>query len=41
METVEMMKNCIYAKVQGNHQTMLYGEGATEIVSIIKYFLNQ
>ena len=41
METVEMMKNCTYAKVQGNHQTMLYGEGAKEIVSIIKYFLNQ
>ncbi|MEK7226235.1 MAG: alpha/beta hydrolase, partial [Bacteroidota bacterium] len=41
METVEMMKNCIYAKVQGNHQTMLYGEGAKEIVSIIKHFLNR
>ncbi len=41
METVELMKNCIYAKVQGNHQTMLYGEGAREIVSIIKHFLNK
>jgi Predicted hydrolases or acyltransferases (alpha/beta hydrolase superfamily) len=41
METVEMMKNCIYAKVPGNHQTMLYGEGAREIVSIIKHFLNK
>ena len=41
METVELMKNCIYAKVQGNHQTMLYAEGAKEIVSIIKHFLNQ
>lgn len=41
METVEMMKNCIYAKVPGNHQTMLYGDGAKEIVSIIKHFLNQ
>ncbi|MEO6733645.1 MAG: alpha/beta hydrolase [Ferruginibacter sp.] len=41
METVEMMKNCIYAKVPGNHQTMLYGEGAKEIVSIIKHFLNK
>lgn len=41
METVELMKNCIYAKVQGNHQTMVYGEGAREIVSIIKHFLNQ
>jgi len=41
METVELMKNCIYAKVPGNHQTMLYGEGAKEIVSIIKHFLNK
>ncbi|MDD5581090.1 MAG: alpha/beta hydrolase [Methylobacter sp.] len=41
METVKLMKNCIYAKVPGNHQTMLYGEGAKEIVSIIKHFLNQ
>ena len=41
METVELMKNCIYAKVPGNHQTMLYGEGAQEIVSIIKHFINQ
>jgi len=41
METVELMKNCIYAKVPGNHQTMLYGKGAREIVSIIKHFLNQ
>lgn len=41
METVESMKNCIYAKVPGNHQTMLYGDGAKEIVSIIKHFLNQ
>ncbi len=41
METVNMMKNCIYAKVQGNHQTMLYGEGAKEIVSVIKHFLNK
>jgi hypothetical protein len=40
METVEMMKNCIYAKVPGNHQTMLYGDGADEILSIIKHFLN-
>jgi pimeloyl-ACP methyl ester carboxylesterase len=40
-ETVQLMKNCIYAKVPGNHQTMLYGEGAKEIVSIIKQFLKQ
>ena len=41
IETVEMMKNCIYAKVPGNHLTMLYGDGAKEIVSIIKHFLNK
>lgn len=41
METVELMKNCIYAKVPGNHQTMLYGDGAKEIVQIIKHFLNK
>jgi len=39
IETVELMKNCIYAKVPGNHQTMLYGDGAKEIVSIINHFL--
>ncbi|HVE60735.1 MAG TPA: alpha/beta hydrolase [Chitinophagaceae bacterium] len=38
-ETVAMMKDCKYLKVQGNHQTMLYGEGAKEIVSAIKIFL--
>lgn len=41
MEMVDMMKDCMYAKVPGNHQTMLYGEGAIEIVSIIRYFLNK
>ena len=41
LETVELMKNCIYAKVPGNHLTMLYGEGAKEIVDIIKHFLKQ
>jgi len=40
LETVELMANCIYSKVPGNHQTMLYGEGAKEIISIIKHFLN-
>jgi len=41
IETVELMKNCIYAKAPGNHQTMLYGDGAKEIASIIKHFINQ
>jgi len=38
-ETVAMMKNCQYVKVPGNHQTMLYGEGAKAIVHSIKSFL--
>ncbi|MFN2439986.1 MAG: alpha/beta fold hydrolase [Chitinophagaceae bacterium] len=38
-ETVAMMRDCEYLKVLGNHQTMLYGEGAKEIVSTIKIFL--
>ena len=41
METVELMRNCVYVKVPGNHQTMLYGEGAKEIVQVIKHFLKQ
>lgn len=41
METVNMMKNCRYVKVPGNHQTMLYGQGATAIVEAIRSFLNK
>ena len=40
METVNMMKNCTYVEVPGNHQTMLYGEGAKQIVQAIKEFIN-
>ena len=37
-ETVEMMKNARYVGVDGNHQTMLYGDGARETVhSIVKF----
>jgi pimeloyl-ACP methyl ester carboxylesterase len=39
LETVRMMKNCIYSKVNGNHQTMLYGNGAKEIVQALKEFI--
>ncbi|MBA2328248.1 MAG: alpha/beta hydrolase [Flavisolibacter sp.] len=39
METVNMMQDCLYVKVPGNHQTMLYGKGAKEIVEAIRYFL--
>jgi pimeloyl-ACP methyl ester carboxylesterase len=39
METVEMMPNCRYQGVWGNHQTMLYGQGAVEIVAAVRNFL--
>ena len=39
LETVEMMKNCAYAEVPGNHQTMLYGDGAEAMVKAIKDFI--
>lgn len=38
-ETVALMQNCRYAQVWGNHQTMLYGQGAAEIVAAIEAFL--
>ncbi len=38
-ETVEMMPHATYEGVDGNHQTMLYGEGAKEIVAAINEFL--
>jgi pimeloyl-ACP methyl ester carboxylesterase len=39
METVNMMKQCTYIAVEGNHQTMLYGNGAVQITAAIKSFL--
>lgn len=39
LETVQLMKNCTYVEVPGNHQTMLYGDGAEGIVNAIKAFL--
>ncbi|MGZ5190989.1 MAG: alpha/beta fold hydrolase [Flavisolibacter sp.] len=38
--TVNMMKHCSYVKVPGNHQTMLYGDGAKKIVTAIKDFIS-
>ena len=38
-ETVEMMKDCKYIQVEGNHQTMLYGQGAEQIVEAISNFI--
>ncbi|RYX98976.1 alpha/beta hydrolase [bacterium] len=41
LETVNAMKNCQYLEVSGNHQTMLYGQGAKEIVQAITKFLDK
>ncbi|NQV77122.1 MAG: alpha/beta hydrolase [Lutibacter sp.] len=40
METVNMMENCKYVAVAGNHVTILFGEGAKQTVSAIKKFIN-
>jgi pimeloyl-ACP methyl ester carboxylesterase len=40
LETVRMMRACVYVEVPGNHQTMLYGEGAKAICRVIHEFLN-
>ena len=40
LETVEAMKNCRYVQVPGNHQTMLYGPGATAVVEALRTFLS-
>ncbi len=41
METADMIKNCRYIEVSGNHQTMLYGAGAGQIVTSIQQFILQ
>jgi pimeloyl-ACP methyl ester carboxylesterase len=41
LETANMMKDCTYVEVPGNHLTILYGEGAKAIVAAIKNFLNK
>lgn len=38
-ETIDMMANAQYVKVDGNHQTMLYGAGARGIVKAINQFM--
>lgn len=40
-ETVAMMPNCRYVAVKGNHQTMLYNQGAEEIVKSIVDFIKE
>lgn len=39
METVNLMKNCTYIEVPGNHLTMLFGDGASAIKIAIDEFL--
>jgi hypothetical protein len=39
-ETVAMLKDCKYIPVDGNHHTMMYGEGAVQIIKAVKSFLN-
>lgn len=39
-ETAEALPDCTYKQVTGNHQTMLYGQGAAEIVAAIRAFLS-
>lgn len=38
-ETVEMMKDCRYIAVDGNHHTMMYGDSAMEIVKETRQFI--
>jgi pimeloyl-ACP methyl ester carboxylesterase len=39
LETVALMPSCQYIEVAGNHQTMLYGQGAKDMVAAIRRFL--
>ncbi|MBK5209194.1 MAG: alpha/beta hydrolase [Flavobacteriaceae bacterium] len=40
LETVEMIQNCTYVEVAGNHVTMLFGKGAKQTVNAITNFIN-
>jgi len=39
-EAISLMQECRYAEVSGNHQTMLYGKGAVQIVEEMIHFLS-
>jgi hypothetical protein len=41
LETARLLQNCTLEKVPGNHQTMLYGDGAKAICAAIQSFLVQ
>lgn len=38
-ETAQTLSDCTYRQITGNHQTMLYGQGAKEIVAAIRAFV--
>jgi pimeloyl-ACP methyl ester carboxylesterase len=40
-ETAEAMRHCTYKAVDGNHHTMLYGRGASQIVGAVREFMKQ
>lgn len=40
-KTVKLMDDCDYTTVEGNHQTMLYGDGAKQVVAAIVSFYNK
>lgn len=40
-QTVAMLPDCRYVQVPGNHMTMLYGDGAAQIVAAVREFVNQ
>jgi len=40
LQTVEIIPNCKYIAVEGNHHTMLYGLGAKQIVKAVHDFLD-
>lgn len=40
-ESVALLQNGRYVRVDGNHQTMLYGKGAAQIVNAIKHFVQE
>lgn len=40
-KAVKLLEDCTYEEVEGNHQTMLYGTGAKQIVDIIGNFYNK
>jgi pimeloyl-ACP methyl ester carboxylesterase len=41
MATVDALDDCRYVEAPGNHMTMLYGEGAREIVTCITEFISE